>query len=70
MGALLTEINRLPVEERLELVIQVLDGIPEDKIPVPEFHKDLIAERLAAYRANPSDAQPWEDVMKELENEE
>ena len=47
--ALLEEILRLPVEERLELLEQVWDSIAADpnRVPVPEWHKEELARRLA-----------------------
>ena len=47
--ALLQEILRLPVEERLELLEQVWDSIAADQstIPVPEWHKEELDRRLA-----------------------
>jgi putative addiction module component (TIGR02574 family) len=47
--ALLDEILRLPIEERLDLLEQVWDSIAADpsKVPVPEWHKEELERRLA-----------------------
>jgi len=47
--ALLEEILRLPVEERLELLEQVWDSIAADpaQVPVPDWHKEELDRRLA-----------------------
>lgn len=47
--ALLEEILRLPVEERLELLEQVWNSIAADpdKVPVPEWHLEELDRRLA-----------------------
>lgn len=46
--ALLDEILRLPVDERLQLVEQVWDSIAAtpDAVPVPEWHKAELDRRL------------------------
>jgi putative addiction module component (TIGR02574 family) len=48
-NALLEEILRLPVDERLELLEQVWDSIAADpsQLPVPEWHKEELDRRLA-----------------------
>jgi putative addiction module component (TIGR02574 family) len=46
--ALLDEINRLPLEERLRLVGDVWDGIAAspDAVPVPDWHRAELDHRL------------------------
>jgi putative addiction module component (TIGR02574 family) len=61
-------IRALPVPQRVELAQQILDSISAD--PAKEgLDEELFAElnrRVAAYRANPSAAKPWEDVKASL----
>lgn len=38
----------------------------EEDVPVPEWHRDLLRERLAAFEANPEEGRPWEEVEAEL----
>ena len=47
--ALIEEILRLPVEERLRLVEDVWDSIAAepDAVPVPEWHRQELDRRLA-----------------------
>jgi putative addiction module component (TIGR02574 family) len=47
--ALLDEILRLPVEERLSLLEQVWDSVAADpaKVPVPAWHIEELDRRLA-----------------------
>lgn len=47
--ALLDEILRLPVEERLNLLEQVRDSVAADpaKVAVPEWHLEELDRRLA-----------------------
>jgi len=41
----------------------------EEKIPVPEWHREIIEDRLAAHRADPGAARPWNEVREELLDE-
>jgi putative addiction module component len=34
--------------------------------PVPDWHREVLAERLKAYRANPTEGRPWEEVLEEI----
>ena len=63
--ALLSEILRLPLEERIELLGEVWDTIaatPED-VPIPEWHVRELEQRLS----DPSpEYVPWEEVRARL----
>ena len=61
--------DELSAEEKLDYVQSLWDRIaasPEE-VPVPEWHKQIINQRLAAYRANPDAGKTWEQVRNELE---
>jgi putative addiction module component (TIGR02574 family) len=63
--ALLSEILRLPLEERIELLGEVWDAIaatPED-VPIPEWHVRELEQRLS--NPNPEYV-PWEEVRARL----
>ncbi len=63
--ALLTEILRLPPEERIDLLDEAWDAIaasPED-VPVPEWHVRELERRLSD--PEPSFV-PWEEVRDRL----
>ncbi|PYQ63036.1 MAG: hypothetical protein DMF53_11400 [Acidobacteria bacterium] len=58
----------LSVEEKLDYVQSLWDRIttrPEE-VPVPDWHQRVIEERLAAHRADPGVARPWEEVRDEI----
>jgi putative addiction module component (TIGR02574 family) len=58
----------LSVEEKIEYVNSLWDRIaarPED-IPVPEWHRRVLRERLARDEEHPDEALPWEDVRDEI----
>ena len=65
-----TELLRTPlsVEQRLELIGELWDSIPDsiNELPVPEWHREELERRLAAANADPDAAIPWEEVKKRL----
>jgi putative addiction module component (TIGR02574 family) len=38
-----------------------------EQVPVPEWHRQIIRERLEAYHANPTAGRPWTDVRTDIE---
>ncbi len=60
--------DSLPVDEQIDYVQDLWDWIaarPED-IPVSDWQKKLIDERLRQHEANPEDTVPWEEVRARL----
>ncbi len=60
-------IDRLSVAERIQLVQEIWDSIAAEieRSPLTESQRQEIDRRLAAYRANPQAAIPWEQVEAE-----
>ena len=60
-------IDQLSRDERLELVQEIWDSIAAEDgtMPLSQAQRDELDRRLAAHRANPSAAIPWEDVEAE-----
>jgi putative addiction module component (TIGR02574 family) len=60
-------IDRLSVAERIALVQEIWDSIAADaeRSPLTEEQKQEVDRRLAAHRANPQAAIPWEQVEAE-----
>ena len=58
----------LSVEQRLELIGELWDSIPDslDELPVPDWHREELERRVAAANADPDAAIPWEEVKKRL----
>ena len=58
----------LPAEDQIEYVQSLWDRIAAkpDQVPVPEWHRQVLDERLAAHEANPEAARPWEEVRDEI----
>ena len=38
-----------------------------EDIPVPEWHRRILDERMEAYRANPGEGRLWEEVYEDLQ---
>jgi len=61
-------IEELSVRERLELIDQIWDSLPESIEPadVPEWHLVELARRRADAEAKPGEGRPWRDVLDSL----
>jgi putative addiction module component (TIGR02574 family) len=58
----------LSVREKIEYVESLWESILDRaELPIPDWHRELIRERLDAYRADPSKCRPWSEVRAELE---
>jgi putative addiction module component (TIGR02574 family) len=58
------EALRLPVEERLSLAERLWDSVEEDapSLPLHDWQKKILDERLEAARRNPDAWLTWEEV--------
>lgn len=59
----------LPVDERIDFVQSLWDRIAAtcEQIPIPDWHRRIIRERLEAYQANPGAGRLWTDVRADIE---
>jgi len=60
--------DELPVEDKVQYVEALWDRIaaaPEE-VSVPDWHRQLLSERLAEYRSDPRAGRPWREVRDEL----
>jgi len=60
--------DELSVEEKLDYVQSLWDRIfaqPEN-VPVPDWHLQLLDERLAEYDSDPAAGSSWEEVREEI----
>jgi putative addiction module component (TIGR02574 family) len=60
--------DELLVEDKVRYVEALWDRIaaaPED-VRVPDWHRQLVSERLAEYRSDPNAGRPWREVRDEL----
>lgn len=60
--------DELSIDEKVRYVEALWDRIaaaPEE-VHVPDWHRQLVGERLAEYRSDPSTGRPWREVRDEL----
>ncbi|MCE9568051.1 MAG: addiction module protein [Planctomycetes bacterium] len=62
-------IDQLTVAERLELIEQIWDSLPEQVEPsdIPEWHRVELAHRRADAEAKPGVGKPWREVLDKLD---
>lgn len=60
--------DTLSVEEQIDYVQSLWDRIAArpEQVPVPDWHREILEERLAVYQANPNQGKSWEKVDQEL----
>jgi putative addiction module component (TIGR02574 family) len=65
--AVLTEVDSWPVEDRIRLVTELWDriAVKGHEAGLSDEQKAEVDRRLAAHRANPDAAVPWERVEAE-----
>lgn len=59
----------LSVDEQIDFVQSLWDQIAAtaEQVPVPEWHRQVIRERVASYNANLSADRLWTDVRTDIE---
>ena len=60
--------DELPVEDKIDYVQALWDRIAarQEDVPVPEWHREVLKERVAAFEANPDEGRLWEEVEADL----
>lgn len=60
--------EELSTEEKLEYVQALWDYLSEhsEDIPVFDWHREIVGERLAAHRRREMTSRAWSDVQQEL----
>jgi putative addiction module component (TIGR02574 family) len=58
----------LSPEEKLEYIQALWDHFSEhpEEVPVPDWHRQVVAERLAAHRRGEITSRPWSEIREEL----
>ncbi len=59
----------LPVDAQIDFVRSLWDRIAAtaEQVPIPEWHRRIIQERLAAYNASPGSGRSWGEVRTDIE---
>ena len=62
------EFKALSSNGRIEYVQGLWDFIAEtpDQVPIPNSHKKVLDQRLAAYEAEPNLAEPWSQIRDKI----
>jgi putative addiction module component (TIGR02574 family) len=63
-------IDRLSMEDRLQLISEIWDSLLLQSTAIPESHREELDRRLAAADAEPQAGRPWEEVRKRLRGEQ
>lgn len=68
MSVNLSEVLKLPVDERLKLVESIWNSIAEfpDSLELTDAQRQELDRRLDAYDANPTAGIPWSDLKSQL----
>jgi putative addiction module component (TIGR02574 family) len=63
-------IDKLPPQDRLRLIGEIWDTLePADLGGIPDWHQEIIDERLAEADANPGEGLTLEEAMARLRGE-
>ena len=68
MSVNLSEVLKLPVDERLKLVESIWNSIAEfpDSLELTDAQREELDRRLDAYEANPTAGILWSDLKSQL----
>ena len=60
--------DELSADEKLEYIQALWDHFSEhpEEVPLPDWHRQVVAERLAAHRRGEVTSRPWPEVREEL----
>ena len=62
-----SEIPKLSVEGRIELIEKIWESMPFcDHRPIPDWHLELVRERLAEYRASGKRGEPAVEAIERI----
>lgn len=64
-----TEIKQLPIADRLSVIEDIWDSIASEstQIDVPQWHREVLRQRLAAHRVNRTEGTPWPEIRRRIE---
>jgi putative addiction module component (TIGR02574 family) len=62
------DLQQLNPLQKLDLITRLWDSLPEtmESIPIPEWHRQELEQRIAAADAEPDKSIPWAQVRKRL----
>ncbi|MCC7510379.1 MAG: addiction module protein [Planctomycetes bacterium] len=60
------QVAKLSVEDRLRLLELVWDSLDAEDAPAPDWHEDVIDQRLKRMKEQPGQSVPWPEARKQL----
>lgn len=65
----LAEILELPPEERLALAAAIWDSLAStpELVPIPDWHRELVADRIDEDESDPASVESWDVVRQRIE---
>jgi len=66
MNAIVEDIKKLSVSERIQLVEDIWNSIPPFSLELSAEELDELHRRYAAHQANPSTGIPWKQVRAKI----
>ncbi|HEX9935535.1 MAG TPA: addiction module protein [Longimicrobium sp.] len=69
----LSDLLRLSVPDRIELIEELWDSVADDvnadpsRLPLSDAHRSLLRSRSEAYRRNPGAAIPLDEALERIE---
>jgi putative addiction module component (TIGR02574 family) len=64
----IAEIHQLPLREKLQIMEAIWDDLRAnaEKLPVPQWHKDILEARLKAVEEGREKVLEWDEVKRTL----
>jgi putative addiction module component (TIGR02574 family) len=61
----------LSVEDQIDYIQALWEviAVQPDRVPVPEWHREILDERLAEFERDPAEGVTWEEFRAELDAE-
>jgi putative addiction module component (TIGR02574 family) len=58
----------LTPDDQIEYVQSLWDRIAAkpEQVPVPEWHREVIRQRMADHEGSPAEGRPWDNVREEI----
>ncbi len=64
-------LNKMSIEEKLQLMETIWDDLSRnaDKMPLPEWHREILAERESAIARGEEHFEEWDDAREKIEKD-
>ena len=56
----------LTADERADVAAELLASLTDDSVPISDWHREVLEERLAELAANPTAGRSWDAVRADL----